>query len=108
MKGPGGQLDLGGHTVRCRNRSKTIGILLIGEKAQLTNGLVAGCQVGVVATDRGQHRVIGVTSREHGMAGFLAGAVAKFLAGKGNVFINNQAEKTDGGFIINSPNEFFI
>ena len=75
MEGPGGQLNLGGHTVSCLSEKSEMGIMLVGENAKVTNGIVTNCQIGVVAADLGQHRVIAITSRDHSGAAFTTGGV---------------------------------
>ena len=107
VEGPGGQLNLGGHTVSCISAENTNGILLVGEKAKLTNGTVTHCQLGVVAADKGQHRIVEITSRDHSSAGFTTGGIGMFVGSNGNFFISNYAEKSTDGFMING-NENFV
>jgi parallel beta-helix repeat protein len=58
-------LDLGGHTVSCADGNADddvpYGIVLIGKKAAVRNGTVAGCWHGVVAAGSGKHTVEGIT-----------------------------------------------
>ena len=104
IEGPGGRLDLGGQTVSCRDVPQTIGILLVGENAQVKNGTVRSCGSGVVASDKGKHRVFKVTSRGHSSLAFSTTISGSFVNSHGNVFISNRAESSDVGFFF-SGNE---
>ncbi len=108
VKGPGGQLNLGGHTVSCLSEKSKIGIMLVGEKATVTNGTVTNCQFGVVAADQGQHRVISITSRDHSGAAFTTGGVGTAAGSHSNRFISNHAERAMTGFIINGNGNFLL
>lgn len=108
VEGPGGHLNLGGHTVSCISADHTNGILLVGEKAKVTNGAVTNCQLGVVAADQGQHRIVAITSLDHSGAGFTTGGFGIYVGSNENFFISNYAEKTTDGFIINGNENFLF
>jgi nitrous oxidase accessory protein NosD len=108
VEGPGGQLNLGGHTVSCISADHTNGILLVGEKAKVTNGTVTNCQLGVVAADKGHHRIIEITSLDHSGAGFTTGGLGIFVGSKGNFFITNHAKNSTDGFFINGNENFLF
>ncbi|UCE63861.1 MAG: right-handed parallel beta-helix repeat-containing protein [Nitrospirota bacterium] len=108
VEGPGGQLNLGGHTVSCVGIENTIGILLVGEKATLTHGTVANCQLGVVAADKGQHRIKEIISRDHASAGFSTRGLGISLGSHQNFFISNYAENVTDGFNINGNENFLF
>lgn len=61
-------LDLATFTVSCTAGD---GLVLIGQKATLTNGTVDGCERGVVLGGTGRHRVSGVTSQNSQSLGLL-------------------------------------
>jgi parallel beta-helix repeat protein len=56
----GGRLNLSGHTVICAGA--IAGIVLDGDRAQVFNGAVAGCQVAVLVDGDGNHLVANVTA----------------------------------------------
>ena len=106
--GPGGQLNLDGHTVSCNNADNSIGVFLVGENAKVTNGTVAHCKLGVVAADNGHHHIIDIISRDHSGAGFTTGGVGTLEGSHHNRFINNHAEKATNGFMINGDENFLF
>jgi parallel beta-helix repeat protein len=107
--GPGGQLNLGGHTVSCNNNTdNSNGIFLVGERAKVTTGMVTNCKLGVVAGDNGRHHIIEIISRDHSSAGFTTGGVGTLAGSHGNRFINNRAEKAANGFMINGNENFLF
>jgi parallel beta-helix repeat protein len=56
----GGSLDLGGHTVICDGAIE--GIVLDGDRSQVLNGAVAGCQFAVLVEGAGNHLVANLTA----------------------------------------------
>ena len=108
IEGPGGQLNLGGHTVNCQSADNTIGILLVGDHARITNGTVTNCQIGVVAADNGHHRIIEIRSQSHSEAGFSTSGIGAFQGSNDNWFINNQAAQTNNGFLISGNKNYLF
>ena len=100
VEGPGGRINLGGHTVSCQGGDNTIGIFLIGDHAKVTNGTVANCKIGVVAADKGHHRIIEVKAHSHSEAGFSTNSIGTFEGSNENWFISNQAAQSNNGFLI--------
>ena len=105
--GPGGQLNLGGHTISCNDRKNANGIFLVGENGRVTNGTVTNCHLGVVAGDNGQHHILGIISRDHSLAGLTTGAFGTLAGSNGNWFINNHTENSPNGFLI-TGNENYV
>ncbi len=60
-------LDLDGHTVTC---SSGDGIHLVGRGAKLRNGVVEGCNDGIVLMGEGLHSVEGMLSKDNAVDGF--------------------------------------
>jgi parallel beta-helix repeat protein len=56
----GGRLDLRGHTVICDGT--IAGIVLEGDRSQVLNGAVAGCQLAVLVEGTGNHLVANLTA----------------------------------------------
>ena len=108
VEGPGGQLNLGGHTVRCDRAESTKGILLVGEGGTVENGTVTNCQVGVSAGDHGHHQVRAIIARNHSSAGFTTGGIGTSPGSQGNRFISNHAEQTANGFMVNGNRNFLF
>jgi parallel beta-helix repeat protein len=70
----GGKLDMAGHSVSCMGGN---GVQIDGEGAELSNGAITGCAIGVVIGGVGKHKITNVTSQGNAADGFLvSGAVS--------------------------------
>lgn len=75
-------LDLGGHLIGCAAEAdRAIGVTLVGKRAQLRNGSVLGCKVGVEMADDGRHRVEQVVATANVEAAFRLDSDATTLRG---------------------------
>ncbi|MBY0280112.1 right-handed parallel beta-helix repeat-containing protein [Candidatus Binatia bacterium] len=75
-------LDLGGHLIGCAAEAdRAIGVTLVGKRAQLKNGSVLACKVGVEMADDGRHRVEQVVATANVEAAFRLDSDASTLRG---------------------------
>ena len=75
-------LDLGGRLIGCAAEAdRAIGVTLVGKRAQLRNGSVLGCKVGVEMADDGRHRVEQVVATANVEAAFRLDSDASTLRG---------------------------
>jgi hypothetical protein len=97
-------VDLAGHTVSCADTDADgilpWGIILVGKKAQLRNGTVAGCHHNVMLEDRGRHTVENVTAEGAFLDGFQLDSPrnrlsASFALGNGDDGIQIAASKNE-------------
>jgi parallel beta-helix repeat protein len=117
VQGPGGALDLRGHTVRCVDNQNQDGIVLEGNGALVQHGTVANCASGVSVQGSGGHRVEGMTLRnntENGLVTVSNGNVVTLssahdngtsgfitsLTSNGNAFTQNVARNNQDGFFV--------
>lgn len=75
-------LDLGGRLIGCAAETdRAIGVTLVGKRAQLRNGSVLGCKVGVEMAGEGRHRVEQVVATANVEAAFRLDSGASTLRG---------------------------
>ena len=108
VQGPNGHLNLKGHRVSCAGEQSSYGLLLTGKKATVENGQITNCQLGIGATDKGHHQIKNIVSSNHSVASFSTSGINAFIGSPGNWFMNNYAEDTPIGFMINGKSNMFI
>ena len=75
-------LDLGGHVITCAPETdRAIAVTLVGKRAQLKNGSIAGCKVGVELAGDGRHRVEQIAATLNVEAAFRMDSGANTLRG---------------------------
>jgi parallel beta-helix repeat protein len=95
------KLDLDGHTVSCSTVDPAAGILLIGQRAQLSHGTVVGCLNGVALAGAGRHIVKGIVSDANVVNGFWIQGVSRnklssnTASDNGNAGFNVQGVKNN-------------
>ena len=97
-------LDLGGHVITCAPETdRAIAVTLVGKRAQLKNGSIAGCKVGVELAGDGRHRVEQIAATLNVEAAFRMDSGANTLRG------NTGAGTTSGiDFVVRSDRNLLV